>query len=278
MTSGGAAALRRRLQQLDGKGVSLDVARVSSARQAVSFGLPELDACFRSSGLEPGVHQAAGEGALPLGFAVAVAARLMAAQPRARALIVQEADAVRENGALYAPGLKALGVDPDRVVLAQTRGAEEALRIADDAARCRAFKAVVVELRRGEAMLDLNLTRRFNMAAERSGSLILLLSPTLDTTSAALTRWRVAPDPVRAVTAQARRLLGRPTFHLTLTRNRLGRAPAAFTLEWDVHDRIFRTPAPIPAVVAAAPDQRDRAPAVAGDRSGAAAGGRRQTG
>lgn len=278
MASAGAAALRRRLEQMEGVGAHLrgDAAR---APDVVGLGLPELDACFRHGGLEPGVHHAAGQGAAALGFATALTARLMAAKPRARALIIQEADAVREHGALYAPGLKAMGVDPGRVLLVQPKNADEALRIADDALRTQAFKAVILELRKGEGALDLSLTRRFNMAAsERSGALVFLVTPTLESTSAALTRWQVGVDPARAATAQARRLLGRPTFAVTLTRNRFGPAPLALTLEWDVHERSFRVPAPISAAVAAPPDLRDRAPALSGDRFPAAAGGRRQTG
>lgn len=278
MASAGAAALRRRLEQMEGVGAHLRGGD-GHAPDVIDFGMPELDACFRNGGLEPGVHHAAGEGTPALGFASALTARLMATRPRARALIIQEADAVRENGALYAPGLQAMGVDPGRVLLVQPRGVDEALRIADDALRAQAFKAVILELRKGEGALDLSLTRRFNMAAsERGGALVFLVTPTLETTSAALTRWQVGVDPARAFTAQARRLLGRPTFAVTLTRNRFGPAPVALTLEWDVHDRSFRVPAPIPAAVAAPAGLRDRVAAIAGPRPHAAAGGRRQTG
>lgn len=276
MASAGAAALRRRLEEMEGSAGRIGAVG-QRARPAVSFGAPGLDACFRAGGLEAGTHQAAGEGACTLGFAAAVLARTLARRPRGRALIVQEADAARENGALHAPGLKAMGLDPGRVLTAQPRTGADALRIADEAAHTSAFAAVVLELRKGEALLDLSLTRRFNLACERTGALVLLVTPTLEATSAALTRWRVETDPDRRLTGPARLLLGRPSFRLNLTRNRLGPAPAAFTLEWDVHDRSFRPPAPLPAPVAAAPGHGDRPPAH-GDRPGAAAGGRRQAG
>ena len=205
----------------------------------VGLGAPEVDGRFRAGGLEAGTHQAAGEGAAVLGFAGALLARLQAKRPDAHVLLVQEADAIREYGGLYAPGLKALGTDPDRVALVGAASGEVALKVADEGVRSGVFAAVVLELRRGEGLLDLTLTRRFNMAAQRSGGLVLLLTPGLDQTSAALSRWQVASAPSHGPGSQ---LLGRPAFALELLRNRAG-PTGAFSLEWDHDARAFR-PAP----------------------------------
>lgn len=240
MSWAGVTALPPRLDRL---GLPAALLRPCEAvHSVIGLGAPEVDGCFRAGGLETGTHQAAGEGAAVLGFACALLARLQGARPDAHVLLVQEADAIREHGGLYAPGLKALGADPDRLALVGAASGEIALKVADEGVRSGVFAAVVLELRRGEGLLDLTLTRRFNMAAQRSGGLVLLLTPGLDQTSAALSRWRVASAPSHGPAyGPASRLLGRPALNLELLRNRAG-PTGAFSLEWD-HDACAFRPA-----------------------------------
>lgn len=231
---------------------------------AVRLGSEAIDgAC--GGGLAAGTHQAAGQGAAVLGFGLAVMVRALASAPGGRMLLVQSQEAGSEGGQVYAPGLHALGLDPDRVGVAQVRSCVDALRVVDEALRSGAVAAVLADLGRAPR-LDLSVTRRFNLSARRTGALALMLTRDLDATSAALTRWRIEARPSRG----RRRRLGRPVFNLRLLRNRLG-PTGEWTLEWDSDDRLFRPSSPLSAPVARpAVDRPDPArPAAAGDAPGA---------
>ena len=217
-----------------------------------------LAGVFPHGGLAAGTHQvapaAAGDEAASLAFAAALVVRALVAQPKARALLVQSAEAARESGWAYGAGLQALGLDPDRLAVVGVRSGAEALRVIDEALKSGSVTAVLADLW-DEPRLDLSATRRFNLACTRTGALAILVTRGLGGTSAALTRWIVAARP----SLNRRRRLQRPTFNLHLIRNRMG-PTGEWTVEWDSHDRVFRTPATLPLL----------APRPAADRPAAA--------
>jgi protein ImuA len=209
-----------------------------SCRSGLSLGDPEVDA-YIPGGLAWGSHQIAGSAGDPAAarvFTVLLLARQLATRPQTKALIVQEASALREGGAVYGPGLHALGVDPGRLILVQAKDGGEVLRLVNEALRTRAPEVVVGDLWDGAALADLSVTRRFNLAAMNARTLAFLTTPDLSATSAALTRWRVAAAPSSAV----RRRLGAPALALDLVRNRHG-PTGRWILEWSSHDRVFRS-------------------------------------
>ena len=205
---------------------------------------------FPQGGLAAGAHEMAGAGAAPLGFALALLSLALAAKDGARGLLVQAGEAGRETGLFYGPGLQAMGLDPDRLGVVRVASGAEALRVTDEALRSGAVAAVLADLG-NEPRLDLSVTRRFNLSARTARGAALLVIDSLDATSAALTRWRVAPHSSRT----ARRRLGRPAFRLSLLRNRLG-PTGEWTLEWDSDDRLFRPAPPLPAPVVRPPVDR----------------------
>src|SRR5690606_11762063 len=93
--------------------------------------------------------------------------------------------------------------------------------------------------------LDLSVTRRFNLAGERTRALALLVTRNLSGTSAALTRWSVAARP----SIGRGRRLERPVFHVQLLRNRMG-PTGEWTVEWNSDDCVFRAPAALPPPLA----------------------------
>jgi protein ImuA len=232
---------------------------------------------FPAGGLAAGAHQIApaapGDEAAALAFAAALAVRALAGKTGGRALLVQSTDAARESGWAYGAGLQALGLDPDRLAVVGAKSGAEALRITDEALKSGAVAAVLADLW-DEPRLDLSVTRRFNLASARTGALALLVTRGLDGTSAALTRWSVAARP-----SVNRRRLERPTFALRLLRNRMG-PTGEWTVEWDSHDRLFRTPAPLPLPAARPAADRPTAAQAQGDeaRFAPAAGAYRQAG
>jgi len=204
-------------------------------------------------GLAAGAHEMAGEGAFA--FSLMLLARALDAHPRARGLVVQAGEAAREAGLAYAPGLQALGLDPDRLGFAWVRTGAEALRVVDEALRSGAVAGVAADLHH-EPRLDLSVTRRFNLSGRAAKSAAFLAVRDLLATSAALTRWRAEPAPSRGLRRSPIRLLGRPAMQLSLLRNRLG-PTGEWTLEWDSDDRVFHHPAsPLSAPVAVPPVDR----------------------
>jgi protein ImuA len=197
-------------------------------------------------------------------------AMALAERPGTRGLVVQAGEAAREGGRLYPPGLQAMGLDPDRLGFARVRTGMEALRVVDEALRSGAVAAVVADMGE-EPRLDLSVSRRFNLAAARTGSRAFLAVRDLVATSAALTRWRVEPRP----SAGVRGRLGPPAFRLSLLRNRLG-PTGEWTVEWDSDRHAFRPAPSLSAPLAGPPG--DRPHAVRPPRPEEPAGAYRQAG
>lgn len=265
MSAGGASELRARLRSLGLR----HAGETTAAASGLALGSAGLDAVL-GGGLGFGAHEAApaepGDGPAAFGFALCLLARVLAHRGQgAEGLIVQAAAPAGEGGALYAPGLQALGLDPDRLAVATLRTAAEALRVADEALRSGAVAAVVLEAGAAKE-IDLGLTRRFNLSAEQTETLIFLVVDDLDATSAALTRWRVAPlaAPARAFDRRGR--LSPPRFDLALMRNRRGPL-GNWRVEWSHAERSFKdigfiageAAPPLPAPVAGPADGRRRA-------------------
>lgn len=276
MVGAGAAAeqreqLRRTITQME-RSVSLSGgAQAGLVSRGVALGHPQIDARFQGGLMPFGVHEAAavsegeagGEAMLAptqaVAFSLMIMARVLAARPEALGLIVQPQGPAGENGALYGPGLAALGLAPERVALVRVRNAAEALRVVDEALRCGAAAAVAAEIW-ADDRLDLSLTRRFNISAQAHDVMAVLVTREQSGTSAAMTRWTVGSAVSAGEIARARRRglrrphLGRPALDLALTRNRRGAEGGwplgRWTVEWDGETRLFRAPEALSAPVA----------------------------
>jgi len=216
--------LRRRIAALERGG-----GRPPRAR-TVGFGLAAVDGALPAGGLEPGaLHEVlAGEGT-----GAALAAALAA---RAGGLVLWCRG--QRNARLYAPGLAAFGLAPDRLLLAQARGEQEMLWAMEEGLRSGRLACVLGEARK----LDLTASRRLQLAAEAGGGLALLLRPTdAAGASAAITRWRVAP---LLGAAPGWRGVGRPRWRLDLLRCR-GASPRSWTVDWDDATHSFHLAAPL---------------------------------
>ncbi|HYP57766.1 MAG TPA: hypothetical protein VEQ35_05715 [Beijerinckia sp.] len=119
-----------------------------------------------------------GDGAAASGFALALAARFAAQNSKAGASIVwiSEDFAGRENGLPYGPGLQLHGIDPARLVLVHALNAKESLWCMEEALRCKAVAAVIMDLWNAEKSYDLVASRRLVLAAQKSGTPGLLLA------------------------------------------------------------------------------------------------------
>jgi protein ImuA len=144
-----------------------------------------------------------------------------------------EEDVFAEEGAPYPVGLAQFGLAPARLIVVRAGKREDALWAAEQGLSAPGA-VVICALSPRRKPLELKTTRRLLLFAERHRARCILVRP-LDETSAAWTRWRVAPAPSRAEDKE----LGAPAFRVDLVRNRAGPAGACFTLEWNVHARRF---------------------------------------
>ena len=129
-------------------------------------------------------------------------------------------------GRFHGHGLRALGLDPARLVLVETAHRRDTLWAIEEALRSGAPAAVAGII----DTLDLKLSQRLHLAATEAGLPLFLLRPAQNLeSSAAATRWRVG-------TAEAARdrfgLITRPRWHLRLERARNGR-PGEWVVEYD---------------------------------------------
>ncbi len=180
-----------------------------------------------------GLHEIAGERAewddgAAAGFTLALVTRLAAVRPGPILWAAARLD-------LYGPGLAGFGLAPARLILVRAPGDGAVLWALEEGLRSGALAAVIGEL--GE--LERSAGRRLQLAAEAGGLPCFLLRRRLfarrraEAPSAALTRWRISPQPSAAPDlASDQRLLGRPRWRAELLRCR-GAAPADFLLEWD---------------------------------------------
>jgi protein ImuA len=187
------------------------------------LGVPALERHLPGGGLSrAGVHEIvagrAGDGA-GLAFSAFLAARRALDEGGDAGGMVLWCVAGR---GLYGPGLAALGLAPERLLLALGRDDSERLWVMEEALRCRGLTAVVAEIRH----LDLKQSRRLQLAAEASGVTGLLYRPWgADLAAgAALTRWRISSLPSLAGMERHGRSVGQPGLQAELMRVRAGRA------------------------------------------------------
>lgn len=221
-------ALRRRIADLE-RGTP------TPERQVVSTGCPPLDRLLPAGGLRPGtlcewVAEAPGCGADSLALRAAAEARA----PQGRIVIIDPA------GEFYPPGAAWLGIDLARLIVVRPPRRAEAAWALDQSLRQPAVAAVWAPVDR----LDGVTFRRWQLAAERSGVLGLLIRPARARRepSWADVRLSVAPRPGSG---------GNRRLRLEILRCRGGRSGAALELEIDDETGALRMAPPLAAATLA---------------------------
>ena len=205
------AALRQRLAHIERGG--------QTEAPGLPFGVAAIDAVLPGGGLARGaLHEIHGlgaaeeEGAEAAAFLAGILARLEPGRPVLWCLAGAD---------LYAPGLAACGLAPERLLL--VRAPERALLwTMEEGLKCRALAAVVGEV---EALPG-TASRRLQLAAEATGVTAFALHRRrraalagTEEPTAALTRWRVAAAPSLPAEGPG---LGRPLWNVELLRSRGG--------------------------------------------------------
>jgi protein ImuA len=215
-------ALRTRIAQIERRG---------TVRTGVPlrFGVTAIDRHIPGGGLAPGaLHEVTGDGP-DLEHATAATLLVAGLLARRRGPVLW----ALEQRDLFAPGLAAAGLHPDRVVFAEA--GRTVLLAMEEALHHAGLAAVVGEVRR----LGLTASRRLQLAAEGSGVPAFALrrsrnasDPALTEPNAAATRWRVAAMPSPPVLDHAPDVpgLARALWRLDLLRCR-GGVPATWIVE-----------------------------------------------
>ncbi len=187
----GLAALRARVRALEAGSAGAE-----GRRAVLPLGAPALDAHLPGGGLPlAGLHEIEGERAewddgAALGFALALLSKVLAARPGPLLWVSPRLD-------LYAPGLAGAGLDAGRLILARAPDEAGRLWALEEGLRAGAFAALLGEI----GGLDRTAGRRLQLAAETAGLPCFVLQRQLvglrraAAPSAALTRWRIAPQP-----------------------------------------------------------------------------------
>jgi protein ImuA len=253
-----AAATLNRLREAVAKIEGSDLSALEMGGRVLPLGAESINAAL-GGGLALGnLHELAPAGPLHLGAAMGFALTLAArTSERKHTLWIQPDFAGTEAGMPYGPGLTALGVPMQRLLILRVARPADVLWAMEEGLKSRVLSAVIAELTEDGAAADLTATRRLVLAARDGGGLGLLLRHRFSPEpSAAATRWDIAPAPSEP---DAFGGLGRTAFTLSLLKNRRGPL-GRWTIEWDHHARVF---APLSVVVAeAAPDRPNRAPLI----------------
>jgi protein ImuA len=194
----------------------------ASCPRALPFGDVRVDSCLPQGGLALGrLHEITSERpdletpASAAGFTACLAQRV--APQGAIVWALQRDD-------LYAPGLQAFGINPDRLIFVRANKDEEILAVLEDALSTRGVDAAIGEI----GSLDLVASRRLQLACERGAATGFVLRRRLygmpggADVSAATTRWRISP----ASSETHEPGLGLPRWRTHLERCRGGRAGA----------------------------------------------------
>lgn len=209
--------------------------------------------------LQPGLHEICPAEYLDTPAALAMqtgfmAMHLRASERRPPLVWVRPADGRGQDfGQPYPLALKAWGLKPDEVLLAEASDMADALWAMEEALRTGAW--LIGEI--GQAsQYDLTRSKRLNLAARDCGGLALLLRSHLTASpSAALSRWRISARPSQAEAwrgATGLPGLGHPRYRAQLERVK-GGPPADFDIEWRNAAFHVLKPAPL-AQRAAQPD------------------------
>lgn len=180
------------------------------------------------------------------GFALALA-RLLAKPATAAGasplLWIATAEVLREAGTAHAGGVAAaFGIGPDRLLLAAAPKLSDALWIAEEAARAKAFCAIVLEVRGNPAGLGLTATRRLHARAQAAGRPLLLVRQAgRPEPTAAPVRLVTTPAPAaprRTLAGPLAGSIGRPAFAVAVGKSRTA-LPGEFMLEWNEDEHAF---------------------------------------
>jgi len=233
MPSVSLTALRETVARIESAGVSL-----AEENRKIPLGHTGADKALLGGILPGALHEIyAEERDTVSASAFAAMLALRVSKGRKFLLWVRQDFTSQLCGQLSPQGLNDLGLDPNRLLLVQTKNPGEALRAASDSLSCKALGAIVLEVWKHPKALDLVTSRKFTLRASASHVTIFLIrisAPDI-MPSTAETRWLVRAMRTPSFVED----WGSPLFEASLLRNRHGHT-GAWAMEWNCDARVFR--------------------------------------
>ncbi|QZZ37453.1 inducible mutagenesis protein A [Nitratireductor kimnyeongensis] len=225
----------------------------SAPRPSLPLGPEALDNALPGHGLKTGaLHEILpanhGDFTAGIGFGICLLARLLRQRPGKILWVVPDHIANRE-GALYPPGLAALGLDPNRMIQVEAHKPIDVLWALEEGLSHAPLAAVAGLLPDKARAYDFAASRRLGLRAARHGVTALLMRgrQACAENTAAETRWSVSTLPSHTLyPGQAGP--GAPQWRLQLLKCRQGlsrRLSQHWDVEWDHETLSFRLPAPL---------------------------------
>lgn len=170
---------------------------------------------------------------------------------------VGERNVCREAGEPLGEGLEDYGIAREHLIYAAPRKLEDALWLVEAALKSRAFRAVILEIAGNPSRFGLSESRRLSLKARHAGSLLLLLRQGGgEEAGSTLFRLQAGPAPsglhVMPDGTALRGTIGAAVFSITLEKGPKSASSAFSTtslLEWNAHERLFRSPPSVPPFV-----------------------------
>jgi protein ImuA len=248
------AVLKRRIARIEGRMEILEA--TASGTSHWRFGIAEVDTHLPRGLERAGLHEIAPSTHADMGATLSFALALLKTLPTDNSpmsprpnpppegkeirwkpkpiLWCQSAEARREFGRPFGPGLVHHGLAQEQLLFLTARREADVLWAIEEAVRSRAPAAILGEVKQASFLAS----RRLALATAEAGLPVLLIASKPAGTSAAHTRWRIAarPGPADAWDSAAP---GALAWQAALRRVRGGH-PSEFDLEWNDETHHFR--------------------------------------
>lgn len=216
-----------------------------------TLGADAIDNALPSRGLEAGaIHEV-----LPashrdfgaaLGFNVGLLARLTQTDPRP--ILWNSPSQGFQYGTVYPIGCTSYGLDSNRLHHLSIASPQDMLWALEEGLASGALAAVVGLLPSNDASYDFTASRRLSLRAAATGTTALLIRhhASVDTPTAAVTRWSIAARPSTPLRRGGLSMpgIGPPCWQADLVRCKRGQ-PHSWLVEWDHEAFRFRLASPM---------------------------------
>jgi protein ImuA len=211
------------LAQLQRDILPLQGLRTSANGQATDVGLAAIETAFPNNSFPLGaMHEFLCNGAETLAASSGFIAGVLSALMKAGGVTLW----ISANRTVFPPALQAFGIEPHRVIFIDLKRTGQLLWAMEEALKCKGLASVVGEINE----IDFTTSRRLQLAVEGSGVTgFLLRQNPRSTTTACVTRWKIAP--LASTAPDGLPGLGFPSWNVSLVKVRNG-TPGTWQMEW----------------------------------------------